>query len=100
MPTLLRPPQRVVRSRAYDSTRWDGYQPRERDIVIATYAKCGTTWTQRIVGMLVFRSAAPQPVWESSPWPDMRLFGPTIPAEKHDDVGDTAESFAVCYGNC
>jgi aryl sulfotransferase len=31
---------------------------------------------QRIVSMLVFRSAAPQPIWEASPWPDMRLFGP------------------------
>ena len=76
MPTLLRAPLRVVRSRVYDSARWDGYQPRESDIVIATYAKCGTTWTQRIVSMLVFQSAAPLPVWESSPWPDMRLFGP------------------------
>lgn len=76
MPTLLRAPTRVVRSRVYDSARWDGYQPRESDVVIATYAKCGTTWTQRIVSMLVFQSAAPRPVWESSPWPDMRLFGP------------------------
>jgi aryl sulfotransferase len=31
---------------------------------------------QRIVSMLVFESAAPQPIWDLSPWPDMRLFGP------------------------
>jgi len=76
MPALLRAPSRTVRSRVYDSARWNGYQPRPDDIVIATYAKCGTTWMQRIVSMLVFQSAQPLPVWEASPWPDMRLFGP------------------------
>ncbi len=76
MPALLRAPTRTVRSRVYDSKRWDGYRPRSNDIVIATYAKCGTTWMQRIVGMLVFQSSALRPIWESSPWPDMRFFGP------------------------
>jgi aryl sulfotransferase len=31
---------------------------------------------QRIVSMMVFQSAAPRPIWDLSPWPDMRLFGP------------------------
>ena len=76
MPKLIRAPTRHVRSRIFDSTRWDGYQPREDDIIIATYSKCGTTWMQRIVSMLLFQSAAPLPIWDLSPWPDMRLFGP------------------------
>lgn len=76
MPKLIRGPVREVRSRVFDSARWDGYKPRSDDIVIATYSKCGTTWTQRIVAMLVFQSAEPRPVWDLSPWPDMRLFGP------------------------
>ena len=76
MPRLIRPALRNVRSRIFDSARWANYQPRADDIVIATYSKCGTTWTQRIVQMLVFQSPEPKPVWDSSPWPDMRLFGP------------------------
>ena len=76
MPTLLILPSRAVRSRVFDSARWDGYRPRADDIIIATYSKCGTTWMQRIVSMLLFQSAAPRPIWDLSPWPDMRLFGP------------------------
>jgi len=74
MQTLVRPATREVRSRVFDSARWAGYQPRPDDIIISTYPKCGTTWTQRIVGMLVNGSAEPRPI--ESPWFDMRLFGP------------------------
>jgi len=73
MVNLVRGPLIEARSRIFDSTGWDDYRARADDIIIATYPKCGTTWTQRIVGMLVFKSAAPFPVQESSPWPDFRL---------------------------
>jgi aryl sulfotransferase len=68
-----------VRSRVFDSARWSGYRARDGDIVIATYSKCGTTWMQRIVRMLVFASDEPRPLWDVSPWPDAR-FGPPIEA--------------------
>ena len=70
---LTRPATRQVRNRAFDSTFWDNFPVRSDDIVISTYPKCGTTWTQRIVGMMVFGSAAPFAVQDSSPWPDFRL---------------------------
>jgi aryl sulfotransferase len=76
LPELLTAPRRTVRSRVFDSDRWAGYQPRPDDIVIATYSKCGTTWTQRIVAMLVMGSAEPASIWDLSPWLDMRIFGP------------------------
>ncbi len=60
-----------------DSRRWEGYRPREDDIVIATAWKCGTTWTQQIVGLLVFGSPEPRPVHDLSPWIDCRFLGST-----------------------
>ncbi|HVN00613.1 MAG TPA: sulfotransferase domain-containing protein [Caulobacteraceae bacterium] len=75
MTALVRGPVREVRNRIFDSARWAGYQAREGDVVICTYPKCGTTWTQRIVGMLLAGSAAPASVM--GPWPDFRL-GPPI----------------------
>jgi aryl sulfotransferase len=79
MPPLLKAPIRNLRSRVFDSARWAGYRPRENDIIIATYSKCGTTWMQRIVGMLIFKSAAPWSIPELSPWLEFRLRGPVEP---------------------
>jgi aryl sulfotransferase len=79
MPDLIRGPLCDVRSRVFDSARWAGYRPRPDDIIIATYPKCGTTWMQRIVSMLIFKSTEPKPVHEMSPWPDMRAMGPIEP---------------------
>ena len=65
------PPTRL-RSLFYDSARWDGFAFRDDDIIVATPAKCGTTWTQRIVSLLVFDSVElPQPLAHVSPWLDM-----------------------------
>lgn len=76
MPSLVRGPLIQARSRYFDSAAWNDYRPRSDDVIIATYPKCGTTWTQRIVGMLIFQSDALFPVQESSPWPDFRLAPP------------------------
>src|SRR5215207_1256673 len=70
---LVRPAERQIRSWAIDSRRWDRYRPRPDDIVISTYPKCGTTWMQRIVSLLVFKTPEPQPVMKISPWIDRRF---------------------------
>jgi aryl sulfotransferase len=70
---LTRLATRRVRNRTFDSTFWDDFPVRSDDIVISAYSKCGTTWTQRIVGMMVFGSVAPFPVHYISPWPDFRM---------------------------
>jgi aryl sulfotransferase len=71
----LTPPARTLRTWHMDSRRWQNYRPRPGDVVIATYPKCGTTWMQRIVGLLIFQSAAPVPI-TNSPWIDERFLGP------------------------
>jgi aryl sulfotransferase len=41
--------------------------------MVATYPKSGTTWTGRIVDMLIFGSAEVKPI--ATLWPDMRMLG-------------------------
>jgi aryl sulfotransferase len=70
---LRREAIRVVRDFACDSTRWNGYKPREGDVIIATAPKVGTTWMQQIVYLLIFQSTQPRPLGELSPWIDCRF---------------------------
>ena len=72
----VRPALRQYRTWTSDSRRWDGYRPRQGDIIIATYPKSGTTWMQQIVGLLVFASPEPRPVGDISPWLDRRFGAP------------------------
>lgn len=46
--------ERVYLSHHRDSRRWDAYRPRAGDVIISTASKSGTTWTQRILSLLVF----------------------------------------------
>jgi aryl sulfotransferase len=62
---------REVKNTLCDSTRWNYVTFRDDDIVVATYAKTGTTWTQQIVCQLV-RQGEEGPLFESSPWVDFR----------------------------
>ncbi len=84
-----RPAQRVYRTWIIDSARWDRYRPRPGDVVVATYPKCGTTWMQRIVDLLVFQTPEPRPIPEVSPWIERRFPEPLdavlarIEAQRH-----------------
>ena len=64
---------REMHSHHFDSTIWNDLQFRGDDIVIATYAKAGTTWTQQIVGQLIFGGDPSLQVSEMSPWLDLRI---------------------------
>jgi len=70
---LVAPGACTYRTWIVDSRRWDHYRPRPTDIVIATYPKCGTTWMQRIVGLLIFQSPEPRPIMQMSAWIDRRF---------------------------
>lgn len=70
---LVQPAQRTYRTWIVDSRRWEHYRPRAGDIVVATYPKCGTTWTQQIVSLLIFQSPEPRPVLNISPWIERRF---------------------------
>ncbi|HVU71636.1 MAG TPA: sulfotransferase domain-containing protein [Mycobacteriales bacterium] len=56
-----------------DSSRWERFPLRADDIVISTPSKCGTTWMQTIVGMLVLGRTDLGPLSELSPWLDMQI---------------------------
>jgi len=64
---------REIQSNHFDSTIWNDFKFRDDDIVIATYAKSGTTWMQQIISQLIFNGKEGLPVAEMSPWMDLRV---------------------------
>jgi aryl sulfotransferase len=64
---------REMHSHHFDSTIWNDFRFRDDDIVVSTYAKSGTTWTQQIVSQLLFGGEAGLEVAEMSPWLDLRI---------------------------
>ena len=64
---------RELHNHHFDSTIWNGFVFRDDDIIIATYAKSGTTWLQQIVSQLIFAGEEGLPVAQMSPWLDLRV---------------------------
>jgi aryl sulfotransferase len=57
-----------------DSARWERFEFRPDDVIISTPSKCGTTWMQMIVGMLLLdRTDLGAPISSISPWLDMLI---------------------------
>lgn len=79
---------REMHNHHFDSTVWNEINFRNDDIVIATYAKSGTTWVQQIVSQLIFNGQENLPTAEMSPWVDLRIPPkevklPEIEAQQH-----------------
>jgi aryl sulfotransferase len=69
-----RPVLRRYRGFMADSARWERFAFRPGDVVITTPSKCGTTWMQTIVAMLLLdRTDLGAPISTISPWLDMLI---------------------------
>ena len=64
---------REIHNHHFDSTIWNGFAFRDDDIVIAAYAKSGTTWMQQIVSQLLFSGEPDLEVADMSHWLDLRI---------------------------
>ena len=58
---------RELQNHHMDSTLWDDFPFRDDDVVVGTYAKAGTTWTQQIVGQLIHQGDAEVAIGEIRP---------------------------------
>jgi aryl sulfotransferase len=67
---------RELHNHHMDSTVWNDFEFRDDDVIVGTYAKSGTTWTQQIVGQLFSQGDPNVSVGETSPWWDMRIIPP------------------------
>jgi aryl sulfotransferase len=74
--------QRELRNHSMDSRRWDRFPFRPGDIVIASWAKSGTTWVQQILGQLIFGGAEDLPVIDMCPWIEQRY----LPIERVHEI--------------
>jgi aryl sulfotransferase len=59
---------RQIHNAHFDSSVWNDFTFRPDDIVIATWAKSRTTWTQQIIAQLLFAGEEGLPVADMSPW--------------------------------
>ena len=64
---------REIQNNHMDSTFWNDFKFRDDDIIIATWAKAGTTWVQQIISQLMFNGQEDLPVADMSPWVDLRV---------------------------
>eukprot|EP00873_Tetraselmis_striata_P014215 jgi/Tetstr1/434479/TSEL_023571.t1 len=64
---------REIHSHHFDSEVWNDFPFRKDDVIIASYGKSGTTWSQQIVGALVHQDNPAANIQDLSPWLDLRV---------------------------
>lgn len=64
---------RDIHNHHFDSTIWNDLAFRDDDIIISTYAKSGTSWTQQMIAQMMFGGDPDLAVAEMSPWLDLRV---------------------------
>ena len=69
----VRPATKRYKSPIIDNSRWDVYEPRDGDVVIATPQKGGTTWMQAIVAHLLLPDGFEGNLSSTSYWLDARV---------------------------
>jgi aryl sulfotransferase len=80
MPNRDHDPTRRYFGHVIDSSRWNAIRLRDGDIIVSTSPKSGTTWTQRIVSVLIHGEHLPGALSAVSPWIDARFF--PVPLEQ------------------
>lgn len=81
---ILAPAGRAYRGDLTDPGRWAVWTPRRGDILVCTPPKCGTTWTQTMLAMLLHGGPdLPEKIPVLSPWVDADL---GVPADAVRDA--------------
>jgi aryl sulfotransferase len=70
--------QRELRNLMLDSTRWNNFSYRAGDVVVASWAKSGTTWVQQIIDQLLGRGSESTNAWDQTLWVENRGIPPSI----------------------
>lgn len=87
---VIAPAERIYSGGATCPERWNTWVPNKGDILVCTPPKCGTTWTQTMLAMLVHGGAElPARLPVLSPWVDADL---GVPAD------EVAEALAAQKG--
>lgn len=79
---------RDIHNHHMDSTIWDRFPFRDDDVIVATWAKSGTTWVQQIVAQILCGPDPDIQVMDMGPCLDMRVIPhaeilPALEAQRH-----------------